>query len=108
MIRLLFRHSLAALALTAALATLYGCPAPPPAPPIDGANGPPSAKVCKSAADCAAGQDCYGPDACGSTWTCGPRRMCTEDLIEYCGCDGTVFRGSSTCPARPYQHRGGC
>ena len=107
MILALARRFLAALATTAALATLYGCPAPPPPSPPGGGT-PGAGQVCKSAADCAAGQDCYGPDACGSTWTCGPSRMCTEDLIEYCGCDGTVFRGSSTCPAKPYQHRGGC
>ena len=103
----LARRLLGGLASTAMLAMLYGCPsAPPPTPPEPGGSA--SGKVCKGAADCAAGQDCYGPDACGSTWTCGPARMCTQDLIEYCGCDGTVFRGSSSCPAKPYQHRGPC
>ena len=101
------RCVLGGVALAATLALVYGCTTPaPPTPPNP--DGPAAGKVCKSAADCASGQDCYGPDACGSTWTCKPARMCTQDLIEYCGCDGTVFRGSSTCPAKPYQHRGPC
>jgi hypothetical protein len=103
------RRFLGGLLLTTALAVLYGCPAPQPPPqPGPGGPGSGSGKACTSAADCATGEDCQGSDTCGSAWTCGPTRPCTLDLVEYCACDGTVFQGSSTCPTKPYQHRGRC
>lgn len=78
--------------------------------PIAVLDRPPVPVGCTSASDCAAGLACVGPEGCGVPWTCQPAlgRPCTEDLAPFCGCDGVTFRGSSSCPARPYQHRGEC
>jgi len=69
--------------------------------------GPPP-RLCRSNVDCSVGQMCAGPEGCGVPWTCQPAPPCTRDLAPYCGCDGTTFMASSTCPGRPYQHRGNC
>ncbi len=71
---------------------------------VDG--GPP--RICASDRDCTDGSQCFGPEGCGIPWTCQPPRPCTDDLAPFCGCDGVSFRGSSTCPGRPYAHRGAC
>jgi hypothetical protein len=68
----------------------------------------PVAKTCTTSADCAKGEMCQGPEGCGTPWTCGPQKPCTRDLVTYCGCDGQTFKGSGSCPARPYASRGAC
>jgi hypothetical protein len=76
-----------------------------------GATTPPlpgSKKACNSDADCSGGEQCQGNEGCGAPWTCGPPRRCTRDSVEWCACDGTMFRGSGTCPARPVRKRGKC
>jgi hypothetical protein len=66
-------------------------------------------EACLSAGDCASGicegQGC-GPDEPG---VCAEKgRRCTADLVQYCGCDGVTFGGSSTCPGRRYSARRAC
>ena len=63
---------------------------------------------CTAAADCAPGTVCAGPEGCGASWTCQKQRPCTRDLAAFCGCDGATFRGSGSCPAQRYAHRGAC
>lgn len=67
-------------------------------------------RTCSVASDCLSGEACIGPEGCGVPWTCQPAagRACTDDLAPFCGCDGTTFRGSSSCPERPFAHRGPC
>ncbi len=36
------------------------------------------------------------------------KRMCTRDLVPFCGCDGQTFRNSSRCPSARYKHAGSC
>ena len=79
-------------------------PTPPAAPAQKAGDG----QACSVASDCASGtcegQGC-GPDmgVCVSA-----KRMCTMDLVPYCGCDGQTFRASSGCPMRLYEHKGEC
>jgi hypothetical protein len=63
---------------------------------------------CGSNADCPKGELCDGADGCGATWTCKAGRVCTKDLVPFCGCDGVTFEGSSSCPGRKLAHRGPC
>jgi hypothetical protein len=65
-------------------------------------------RACRSGADCGRGEQCFGPEGCGVPWACEPLRGCTADIAYFCGCDGTTFEGSSSCPGRPFQHRGRC
>lgn len=73
-------------------------------------SAPPSGKTCQSSQDCDKGQACVGPEGCDKPWSCQPAlgRMCTMDLAPHCGCDGKTYQSSSSCPARPYRHRGAC
>ena len=44
-----------------------------------------------------AGDDCTDPDATGQ---CQPKPdACTDDMAETCGCNGTIYYGSSSCAA---------
>jgi hypothetical protein len=62
---------------------------------------------CTGDKPCAAGV-CEGA-SCDGTWTCSSDgRACTTDLVEFCGCDGTTFKDSSSCPRRPVAFRGKC
>jgi hypothetical protein len=64
---------------------------------------------CASDDQCASGV-CEG-QGCGDdeTGLCVPTgRMCTADVREYCGCNGTTFTASGSCPGRRYAHRGAC
>lgn len=71
--------------------------------------GPPPGRECTTSADCRTGEMCeWNEGACGVPGTCVPARPCTEDATAYCGCDGRTFYASSTCPERPYRHRGPC
>lgn len=63
--------------------------------------------ICSEESLCLGGV-CTGT-SCDETWFCVPSdRGCTDDAFPYCGCDGVTFRDSSTCPTRPYAHRGAC
>jgi hypothetical protein len=78
--------------------------------PID---APPRVDVpnaCTSTADCARGMECLGAEGCAIPWTCQPAlgRPCTADYAPFCGCNGSTFYGSSSCPQQPYAHRGPC
>ncbi len=77
-------------------------PPPPTSSPV--ANG----GACSSSSQCADGLMCVGREGCANGASCQPSRPCTLDLMPFCGCDGATFRGSSTCPARAYRHRGAC
>jgi hypothetical protein len=119
--------------LIAAVVTLAACPpaAPPPVPPgIDqpGQPGEPGAEpnpapvidaappvgVAQEGAACSVGEDCASGVCeglgCGpQEGTCAPtHRGCTRDLATYCGCDGSTFRGSGSCPGQRFAHRGPC
>lgn len=85
-----------------------GSSAPEAAAPVGGDTKPPAGKTCKSNADCAQGEQCSGPQGCGSVWTCGPPRVCTRDLVTFCGCNGEEFKASGSCPTQPYRARGKC
>ena len=70
--------------------------------PVDAGHDP-----CTSDRPCNLGA-CTGL-SCDTPWQCVPEPGgCTEDLAPYCGCDGQTFRGSSTCPPRPFAYRGAC
>lgn len=77
-----------------------------PLPPTDRV----APRTCTRSSDCRPGETCSGGEGCGIPWTCGPAlgRPCTDDLSPFCACDGQTFFGSSTCPDRPYAHRGPC
>jgi len=65
--------------------------------------------VCTAEMACTGGAICVGGPSCDTPWDCIlSTRPCTDDLVEYCGCDGAVFRDSSTCPTRPFAHMGAC
>jgi hypothetical protein len=64
--------------------------------------------LCTSETPCTGGGVCYG-ESCGAPWQCLFTGMaCTDDAAPYCGCDGATFYDSSTCPTRPWAHRGEC
>jgi hypothetical protein len=130
------RRSAAAAVASAALAVLVAaCPTArqPPVPPggsepIDDGPaavepGPPETpgpvepesarrqdgSPCLTASQCQSGL-CEGL-GCGADQPgrCVSRdRMCTADLVPYCGCDDRRFEASSSCPAARYQARGDC
>lgn len=68
----------------------------------------PDGAPCSSGTQCQSGI-CEG-EGCGPDQArCVPRvRICTRDLVYFCGCDGMTFTGSSSCPGRPFKHRGPC
>lgn len=70
---------------------------------------PPRKKACTTNADCGDGQVCEG-EGCGENeGLCMPKdRMCTRDLVTYCGCDGATFQGSGSCPGQRFARRGAC
>lgn len=71
--------------------------------------GPPR-PTCHSNLDCHADEECAGPEGCGTPWACRPAtgRLCPNDAVAWCGCDGVTFYGSSLCPPEPYASRGAC
>lgn len=87
---------------------------PPPPTRVDGQPGEnqpgtdPNARPCTTSADCGNNESCVGGEGCNTPWICQPERICTQDLVPYCGCDQQTFRASSSCPNRPYVHRGAC
>lgn len=103
-------------ALVVAAVCLAGCPpsgAPqpiPPGPPVGPGYQPGAAigAACDSAGDCASGL-CEGQGCGPGGGVCAdPARVCTADVVEYCGCDGRMFTGSSSCPGARFDHPGAC
>jgi hypothetical protein len=55
-------------------------------------------------------------DNCYTRWECYAHapdddtraHMCAPEVAVFCGCDGTMFEASYTCPNRPYDHVGAC
>ena len=65
--------------------------------------------LCTADTPCVEGVCTPGAAVCGGPWHCALTGiLCTDDLAPYCGCDGVEFRGSGTCPTRPFRHRGPC
>ncbi|NOY90124.1 MAG: hypothetical protein GXP55_02865 [Deltaproteobacteria bacterium] len=74
-------------------------------PRLDGATD----GSCSAASPCTGGAVCIGGPACGDSWTCSVLGVaCTDDIVSYCGCDGSSFTGSSTCASQPIAHLGSC
>lgn len=64
--------------------------------------------TCVSSIECQSGI-CEGKGCDGSGAVCvTAERMCTKDLVPYCGCDGQTFETSGSCAGRPYAHKGPC
>ena len=62
-------------------------------------------------AQCSADNLCEGActgRSCSATWFCVADVPCTDDIATFCGCDGTTFTGSSSCPSRPFASMGPC
>lgn len=62
-------------------------------------------------AQCSADMPCEGActgRSCSADWFCVTDAPCTDDIATFCGCDGTTFTGSSTCPSRPFVSMGAC
>jgi len=105
----------------AASAAPQPAPEPEPPKPVDSLHGDgtplPSPlgggaadHACTRDADCGEGEACIGPGCDGVVegGQCRSTTMCTRDLQTYCGCDGTTFRGSGSCPGRPFRARAAC
>ena len=65
--------------------------------------------ACFSGSECAS-TICEGASCDGQTpGTCAPEdRVCTADVVEYCGCDGKTFESSSGCPGESFANLGPC
>jgi hypothetical protein len=63
--------------------------------------------TCEDHDDCASGicegEGCDVPGRCVAA-----NRLCTDDLVPFCGCDGMVFYGSSSCPEGRYDDALAC
>lgn len=82
--------------------------APEPAPAPLPAGAALDGDACSAHADCQSGI-CEGQGCGPSEGRCVPKqRMCTRDLVAYCGCDGKTFRQSGSCPGARYQNKGPC
>lgn len=76
-----------------------------------GLPGPslPDGPVCDTNADCPADALCEGVGCGPGEGRCVPKdRICTRDLVPYCGCDGREFGSSGTCAGDRYAYRGPC
>ncbi len=68
----------------------------------------PAGSACNQGSDCASGV-CEGMGCGPGQGVCAAaNRICTRDLVDYCGCDGQSFSGSGTCPGQRYEKRGAC
>lgn len=65
-------------------------------------------RTCGASGECARGETCFGIAGCATDWRCVRARGCARDRVTFCGCDGETFTASSTCPGRPFVHRGEC
>jgi hypothetical protein len=73
-----------------------------------GVSGASNGAACTASTECASGL-CEGQGCGAGQGRCVARdRSCTFDIQAYCGCDGTTFDASGSCPERRYQHRGAC
>ncbi len=64
---------------------------------------------CTTSTDCPPSTVCEGMGCGTPNGTCVPTdRPCTADFAPFCGCDGTTFNSSSSCPNRRYARRGPC
>ncbi len=70
-----------------------------------GTDAAPQPTSCLQSSDCGDGMICEGqgcdddqPGVCVAS-----ARACTRDLKPYCGCDGTTFLSSGSCPGQRYQ-----
>jgi hypothetical protein len=123
------RSATVALAILLGLAACHANQPPQPPPlateptyvPPDGGEIPASALIDAppaprtAGAACATGDDCdsgvcEGPgcDKSATGLCAAPRRACTMDLVDYCGCDGKTFQASGSCPKQRYQQKGAC
>lgn len=113
----MLKPSLLFILLTAAACIQTGPPPPAPPPPVRAEPAPaapapaaarPDGEVCSQGAECASGV-CEGQGCGADQGRCvSNQRMCTMDLVPYCGCDRVTFRASSGCPKRTYASRGEC
>lgn len=79
-------------------------PDPTSRPTGDRADGAP----CSAGHECTSGV-CEGEGCEPDAGRCVPaQRMCTRDLVEYCGCSGVTFRASGSCAGERFEHRGPC
>lgn len=63
---------------------------------------------CTTSVDCESGI-CEGQGCGPGGGVCAdPQRACTEDLRTYCGCDGKIYQGSSSCPGNRFQPLEAC
>lgn len=70
-------------------------------------NGKADGEACSKPDDCKSGV-CEG-EGCDKGPKCvAANRMCTRDLVQFCGCDGKTFSSSGSCPSRPYKKKGSC
>jgi len=105
---------LALLCCLAACSKNASAPLPEPAPVEDQSAkaAPTPAGVgapCRVGTDCASGV-CEG-EGCddNALGMCTDElRMCTADIVDYCGCDGQTFQSSSACANQRFEHRGSC
>ena len=84
-------------------------PEPTTATPEPEPSGEPKAdgSDCNAGSECASGV-CEG-EGCDVPGKCMPTsRACTKDLRQYCGCDGTTFSGSGSCPGARFSKREAC
>lgn len=80
--------------------------APPPAAAPAGSLD--DGKACTIDAECKSGI-CEGEGCDTPAGKCASKdRMCTQDIQEYCGCDGKPFSSSGSCPGRRFKNRGAC
>lgn len=78
------------------------------AKPVPGPELPTGAR-CDSNADCGAEELCEGIGCGAQEGRCVTNaRMCTRDLATYCGCDGSEFQSSGSCPGQRFAYRGSC
>ena len=74
-----------------------------------GGEAPPEKRQCSSDADCGSEELCEGEGCRDLQGVCVPKeRPCTRDLVTYCGCDGTTFQSSGSCPGKRFSKRGAC
>ncbi|EDM81274.1 hypothetical protein PPSIR1_40360 [Plesiocystis pacifica SIR-1] len=71
----------------------------------------PKGASCSTHADCGEGGICEGVGCGEGEGRCvedPAGRMCTRDLVAYCGCDGKEFKTSGSCPGDRFEYRGPC
>jgi hypothetical protein len=83
-------------------------PAKPAPAPAGNPEGKPDGEACSGSKECKSGV-CEGQGCGFNVGKCMPQnRMCTRDLVKYCGCNGETFGASGSCPGRLFKARGEC